>query len=62
MNDPCAPGYDKETGLYHLFYQWNPDSHEWDHISWGQARSRDLVHWEHVSDRVSGLLATPISP
>jgi sucrose-6-phosphate hydrolase SacC (GH32 family) len=21
MNDPCAPGYDQTTGLYHLFYQ-----------------------------------------
>jgi sucrose-6-phosphate hydrolase SacC (GH32 family) len=21
MNDPCAPGYDSTTGLYHLFYQ-----------------------------------------
>src|ERR1700753_547094 len=23
MNDPCAPGYDPRTGLYHLFFQWN---------------------------------------
>jgi sucrose-6-phosphate hydrolase SacC (GH32 family) len=21
MNDPCAPGYDAETKLYHIFYQ-----------------------------------------
>lgn len=21
MNEPCAPGYDPETGTYHLFYQ-----------------------------------------
>lgn len=21
INDPCAPGYDARTGLYHLFYQ-----------------------------------------
>lgn len=21
INDPCAPGYDPQTGLYHLFYQ-----------------------------------------
>jgi len=21
INDPCAPGYDPKTGLYHLFYQ-----------------------------------------
>jgi len=21
INDPCAPGYDPATGLYHIFYQ-----------------------------------------
>ena len=21
INDPCAPGYDTETKLYHIFYQ-----------------------------------------
>lgn len=52
MNDPCAPGYDPKTGLYHLFYQWNPYSHKWDNICWGQATSRDLIHWEHISDEV----------
>lgn len=49
MNDPCAPGYDARTGLFHLFYQWNPYAAQWDKISWGHATSRDLVHWEYTS-------------
>jgi beta-fructofuranosidase len=50
LNDPCAPGYDPRTGLFHLFYQWNPHSHAWDKISWGHATSKDLLHWDHASD------------
>lgn len=52
MNDPCAPGYDPRTGLFHLFYQWTPHSHRWDMISWGHATSRDLLRWTHDSQDV----------
>ncbi|EJU05167.1 Arabinanase/levansucrase/invertase [Dacryopinax primogenitus] len=45
MNDPCAPGYDPATGLYHLAFQWNPKSAAWADISWGHCVSRDTVHW-----------------
>ena len=50
MNDPCAPGFDAATGLFHLFFQWNPRRNPygkvaWDHIAWGHATSRDLIHW-----------------
>ena len=53
MNDPCAPGYDASTGLFHLMYQWNPYSHLWDNISWGAATSSDLVSWTYNSSEVS---------
>ena len=43
--DPCAPGFDPSTGLYHLGYQWSPDSVDWEKISWGHAVSSDLLTW-----------------
>jgi len=42
MND--VNGFIFYKGYYHLFYQLNPHTH-W---HWGHARSRDLVHWEHL--------------
>ncbi|OWZ17970.1 Glycoside hydrolase [Phytophthora megakarya] len=46
MNDPCAPYYDEETDLYHLFYQYNPNSTVWGNATWGHAVSKDQVTWE----------------
>ena len=47
MNDVCGTIYHK--GYYHLCYMINPFG---DHIAsmevWGHARSKDLVHWEHL--------------
>lgn len=50
MNDPCAPGFDSSTGLYHLSFQWNPKRNmygriAWGNIVWGHATSRDLISW-----------------
>lgn len=45
MNDPCAPCYDPKTGLYHVYFQWNPKSADWGDISWGSATSKDMVTW-----------------
>jgi beta-fructofuranosidase len=48
-NDPNGPIWHK--GYYHLFYQFHPFTHgagKGGDIYWGQARSSDLVHWEHL--------------
>ena len=49
MNDICGAIYYK--GYYHAFYQYNPFSGDtWggDNSLWAHARSKDLVHWEHL--------------
>lgn len=46
MNDPNGTIF--HDGVFHLFYQCNPHRPRWGSIHWGHARSRDLVHWEHL--------------
>ena len=46
MNDPCAPGYDTSTGLYHVSFQWNPNGPDWGDIAWGTATSEDMISWK----------------
>ena len=44
VNDPNGMVYYK--GVYHLFFQYYPDSTVWGPMHWGHATSKDLIHWK----------------
>ncbi|KOX15389.1 glycoside hydrolase family 32 protein [Nocardiopsis sp. NRRL B-16309] len=44
MNDPN--GLIHHDGVYHLYFQYNPEGDRWGNMSWGHATSTDLLTWE----------------
>lgn len=51
MNDPN--GLIEFEGSFHAFYQHNPSAPIWGDISWGHARSKNLIEWEHLPEGIS---------
>jgi fructan beta-fructosidase len=45
MNDPNGMFF--HDGVYHLFYQYYPDSTVWGPMHWGHATSKDMISWDH---------------
>ncbi|TFG48190.1 MAG: hypothetical protein E4H40_05090 [Candidatus Brocadiia bacterium] len=59
MSDVC--GAIKHKGWYHIFYQLDPYGDQIPYgsrsgkVHWGHARSRDMVHWEHLPPALAPL-------
>lgn len=40
------------SGLYHLFYQYNPKGSVWGNIVWAHSVSKDLISWEALEPAI----------
>ena len=68
-NDPNGLIY--IDGIWHLYYQYNPNDVVWGPMHWGHAVSKDLIHWEHlpialypdeIGTMYSGSMAYEVNP
>lgn len=44
INDPNGMVY--VNGVYHLYFQYHPNSSVWGPMHWGHATSKDLINWK----------------
>lgn len=51
LNDPNGMFY--LDGVYHMFYQYNPEGPQWGNMSWGHATSSDLINWTEKDVAIS---------
>jgi len=58
MNDPNGPIF--WNGLYHMFYQYNPNAAVWGDMHWNHAVSEDMIHWRHMPIALAPLRAGTI--
>ena len=46
MNDPNGPIF--WNGMYHMFFQYNPNAAVWGDMHWAHAVSPDMIRWRHL--------------
>lgn len=61
LNDPNGLLYDDSTGVYHMFYQYNPEENFWGHMSWGHATSTDMINWQEQAVAIPEMTAQPFT-
>jgi fructan beta-fructosidase len=57
MNDPN--GLVHHRGVWHLFFQYNPDGPDWGNMSWGHATSVDFETWTEQPIACQGTATGP---
>ncbi|XP_042434353.1 beta-fructofuranosidase, insoluble isoenzyme 3-like [Zingiber officinale] len=59
INDPNGPMY--YNGVYHLFYQYNPNGSVWGNIIWAHSVSTDLINWEALEPAIYPTIPSDIN-
>ncbi|KAG6479941.1 hypothetical protein ZIOFF_063418 [Zingiber officinale] len=55
------PGPMYYNGVYHLFYQYNPNGSVWGHIIWAHSVSTDLINWEALEPAIYPTIPSDIN-
>ncbi|XP_072150189.1 beta-fructofuranosidase, insoluble isoenzyme 4 [Setaria viridis] len=59
INDPNGPMY--YNGIYHQFYQYNPNGSLWGNIVWGHSVSTDLINWIRLEPAIERTIPSDIN-